>query len=36
LRIQQLSTLLIIHTLFGQDLFLSVNGEYGAATPVLV
>jgi len=30
LRMQKLSTLLIIHTLFGQDLFLSVGGEYGA------
>jgi hypothetical protein len=29
LRTQRLSTLLI-HTLFGQDLFLSVSGEYGA------
>jgi len=29
LRTQRLSTLLIIHTLFGQDLFLSVGGEYG-------
>jgi hypothetical protein len=30
LRTQKLSTLLIIHTLFGQDIFLSVGGEYGA------
>lgn len=30
LRMQKLSTLLIIHTLFGQDLFLSVGGDYGA------
>lgn len=30
LRIERLSTLLIIHTLFGQDLFFSVGGEYGA------
>jgi hypothetical protein len=30
LRIQELSTLLIVHTLFGQDRFLSVSGEYGA------
>jgi len=28
LRMQKLSTLLIVHTLFGQDLFLSVDGEY--------
>ncbi|KAF8491842.1 DNase I-like protein, partial [Russula emetica] len=28
LRIEKLSTLLIIHTLFGQDLFLSLDGEY--------
>ncbi|KAI0251882.1 Endonuclease/exonuclease/phosphatase [Lactifluus subvellereus] len=28
LRIQKLSTLLIIHTLLGQDLFLSLDGEY--------
>jgi hypothetical protein len=30
LRIQKLSTLLIVHTLLGQDHFLSVHGEYGA------
>jgi len=29
LRQQSLSTLLIVHTLFGQDLFLAVGGEYG-------
>lgn len=28
LKIQKLSTLLIVHTIFGQDLFLSLNGEY--------
>jgi hypothetical protein len=30
LRMQKLSTLLIVHTLLGQDHFLSVDGEYGA------
>ncbi len=29
LRVENLTTLLIIHTLFGQDLFLSLDGEYG-------
>ena len=33
LRIEKLSTLLIVHTLFGQDLFLSLDGEYGTARP---
>ncbi|KAH9020036.1 Endonuclease/exonuclease/phosphatase [Lactarius pseudohatsudake] len=28
LKIQKLSTLLIVHTIFGQDLFLSLDGEY--------
>jgi phosphatidylinositol-bisphosphatase len=28
LKVQKLSTLLIIHTILGQDLFLSVSGEY--------
>ncbi|KAH9077847.1 DNase I-like protein, partial [Lactarius deliciosus] len=28
LKIQKLSTLLIVHTISGQDLFLSLNGEY--------
>jgi len=29
LKIQKLSTLLIIHTILGQDLFLEITGEYG-------
>jgi hypothetical protein len=33
LRTQNLCTLLIVHTLFGQDLFLSLDGEYGTAAP---
>ena len=35
LKIQKLSTLLIIHTISGQDHFLSLDGEYGAPTIVL-
>jgi hypothetical protein len=35
LRTHKLSTLLIVHTLFGQDLFLSLDGEYGTAVPCL-
>ncbi|KAH8997936.1 DNase I-like protein [Lactarius akahatsu] len=35
LKIQKLSTLLIVHTIFGQDLFLSLNGEYGAPAAIL-
>ncbi len=35
LKIQKLSTLLIIHTALGQDLFLSLNGEYGAPAVIL-
>ncbi|KAH9000715.1 DNase I-like protein [Lactarius hatsudake] len=35
LKIQKLSTLLIVHTIFGQDLFLSFNGEYGAPAAIL-
>ena len=31
LGIEKLSTLLIVHTLFGQDLFISLDGEYGTA-----
>ena len=31
LGIEKLSTLLIVHTIFGQDLFLSLDGEYGTA-----
>lgn len=34
LKIQKLSTLLIIHTILGQDLFLSLDGEYGAPAVV--
>ena len=34
LNIQKLSTLLIIHTILGQDHFLSLDGEYG--TPVVL
>jgi hypothetical protein len=35
LRMQKLSTLLIVHTLLGQDHFLSLSGEYGATFPTL-
>jgi hypothetical protein len=35
-RIEKLSTLLIVHTLFGQDLFLSLDGEYGTARLILL
>ena len=31
LRTEKLSTLLIVHTLFGQDQFISLDGEYGTA-----
>ena len=34
LRAQKLSTLLIVHTLFGQDLFVSLDGDYGTAAPI--
>lgn len=35
LKIQKLSTLLIIHTILGQDLFISLNGEYGTPAVLL-
>jgi inositol polyphosphate 5-phosphatase INPP5B/F len=35
LGIQKLSALLIVHTLLGQDHFLSFSGEYGATLPTL-
>jgi hypothetical protein len=35
LKVQKLSTLLIIHTILGQDLFLSVSGEYGTPAVLL-
>jgi hypothetical protein len=35
LKIQKLSTLLIIHTILGQDLFLELDGEYGTHAVLL-
>ena len=35
LKMQKLSTLLIIHTILGQDLFISLNGEYGTPAVIL-
>jgi len=34
MRMETLYTLLIVHTLFGQDLFVSLVGEYGTARPI--